>query len=721
MLSSRRLTAVTIGSLAVSLGLWGAGYLPAATAATTSTTYYFHGAGGQNDDANRANGDPSATFSTTAPTGTSESSQTGVGDRGNMAVPANPLTIYWVGDVTAGHYAGDLALDWYWDEATPNDVALKGSLDINVFSDVDVANSTGTLIGSATDVPVSPGVGSPAKNEAAVPINGDVSANLLIQVKAHFSNVGTSYTVHYDAAAVPSSFTLPAGGSPSPSPSPSATDTAPPPCTTFCFSTPLVLPKSGQAGDDNLDDTCYNPCGEPSLAVSPVDGTLYVSTPRTIVACCNTQSSPVWKSTDDGATWSNPIFPKGAEDATTGGDTELAVDKRGTVYEGELWLGSDSIYISSDKGQTWDWSPASHDLVADREWLAYEPKEDALYGYWDGFKGLMVAKAPLDTPLGSNAARFFPEHHLIVPECAAAVAVNCPDVPVDNVGDTPVIHQATSPGRPSVSPVDGTVYFPFPYQIAGKGIGIAYTEDGASSFKYSYVAGAGHGDFGDTGNDFPVSAVDAAGTLYVAWIEDKGDGYNLYLASSGDKGAHWTPPLEVSNGVSKTAVFPNVVAGAAGQVAVSWYGTQATGDPNGVPATAAWNVYATEIENATDQTPSVTTSIVDSAFHKGPICTHGLGCEGNSRNLLDFFDMQIDGKGQVGIVYTRDQAANPVKTEIAYSRQVNGCVLTAECAVSADLAEFPTQIAPVFFGVAVIGGLMLYRRRRRSGSPSPTR
>jgi hypothetical protein len=702
MLSSRRLTAVTIGSLAISLGSWGVGYLPTATAAATSTTYYFHGAADPNDDANRANGTPSATFDQTAPTGSSDSTQTGTGNA-NPDSGGNPLAVYWQGPF-AGRISGNMHFDWYWSTVNPTTTLAGETATVTIFGD-------GVKIGSG-DVALTIGT-SPTLNHSDVSgVDGVVAHELIVQVAVDHADTGRGVTAHYNSASSPSSFTVTTGADPVPDPTPTET-TPPPACTNFCFSTPLVLPKSGQAGADNLDDTCYNPCGEPSLAVSPVDGTLYVSTPRTIVACCNTQSSPVWKSTDDGATWSDPIFPKGAEDATTGGDTELAVDKRGTVYEGELWLGSDSIYISSDKGQTWDWSPASHDLVADREWLAYEPKEDALYGYWDGFKGLMVAKAPLDTPLGSNAARFFPEHHVIVPECAAAVAVNCPDVPIDNVGDTPVIHQATSPGRPSVSPVDGTVYFPFPYQIAGKGIGIAYTEDGASSFKYSYVAGAGHGDFGDTGHDFPVSAVDAAGNLFVAWIEDKGDGYNLYLASSGDKGAHWTPPLEVSKGVSKTAVFPNVVAGAAGQVAVSWYGTQATGDPNGVPAAAAWSVYATEIENATDQTPSVTTSIVESAFHKGPICTHGLGCTGNSRNLLDFFDMQIDGKGQVGIVYTRDQAANPVKTEIAYSRQVSGCVLTAECAVSADLAEFPTQIAPVFFGVAVIGGLMLYRRRRR--------
>src|SRR4029077_20359962 len=174
--------------------------------------------------------------------------------------------------------------------------------------------------------------------------------------------------------------------------------------TSLCFGSPVVLPASGNGGNSNLSDTCYNPCGEASLVVSPLDGELYVSTPRTIVICCNTIASPVWKSSDDGTTWSPPIFPSipGGNNPLTGGDTELAVDKRGGVYEGELWLGSDSIFISQDKGGTWSSSPASHSVGSDREWFVYSPSEDAIYGWWDGFSGLKVAKATLSTAAGSN-------------------------------------------------------------------------------------------------------------------------------------------------------------------------------------------------------------------------------------------------------------------------------------------------------------------------------
>ena len=496
---------------------------------------------------------------------------------------------------------------------------------------------------------------------------------------------------------------------PTPTPSPSGGGST---CTgAICFGDPVMLPASDVTGSTTA--TCYNPCGEPSLAVSPVDGTLYVSTPRTIVACCNSEASPVWKSSDDGATWSNPIFPSGAENATTGGDTELAVDKRGTVYEGELWLGSDSIYISPDQGSTWSWSPASHDVGADREWFAYAPGEDALYGFYDGFKGLMVVKAPLSTPAGSAAAQFFPIERLVVPECAAGLATNCPALPADSVAGTPILDGTVSPGRPSVAP-DGTVYFPFPYQVAGKGIGIASTSDGGTTFQYSYVTGAGKGVLGDTGNDWPVTAVDSAGNLYVAWIEDfgGGDGFAVYYAASTDKGATWTAPTEVSKGISNTAVFPNIVAGAPGQVAVSWYGTSTAGDPNSVP-NASWNVDAAETLDGTAAQPTFSTGTVQQNFHTGDICTNGLGCTGTTRELLDFFDMKVDSSGALLVVYARD-GANGSGTQIAFSRQMGGCALTkASCGLPNNTPEAPSVAGLAGAGLLATGIILLVGRRRR--------
>jgi hypothetical protein len=86
--------------------------------------------------------------------------------------------------------------------------------------------------------------------------------------------------------------------------------------------------------------------------------------------------------------------------------------------------------------------------------------------------------------------------------------------------------------------------------------------------------------------------------------------------------------------------------------------------------------------------------------------------------LLDFFDMQFDRTGNLGVVYTRDQVTNRAKTEIAYAYQTGGCLLTtADCAPSASLPEFPTQAAPVLLGAGLVGAFAVLRRRRRRAEP----
>jgi hypothetical protein len=157
------------------------------------------------------------------------------------------------------------------------------------------------------------------------------------------------------------------------------------------------------------------------------------------------------------------------------------------------------------------------------------------------------------------------------------------------------------------------------------------------------------------------------------------------------------------------------VAGAPGQVAVSWYGTQEKNDPNSVAPTASWDVFASSITNALSTTPSITTDDIQAGFHLGPICTHGIGCNPpESRNLLDFFDMQFDKTGNLGIVYARDQFANRGKTEIAYVHETSGCILTAaDCGPSANVPEFPREAAPAVIGALMLGSVILIRRRRQ--------
>ena len=171
--------------------------------------------------------------------------------------------------------------------------------------------------------------------------------------------------------------------------------------------------------------------------------------------------------------------------------------------------------------------------------------------------------------------------------------------------------------------------------------------------------------------------------------------------------------------MSATAVFPNLVAGAPGQVAVSWYGTSVKGDMNSSTdmAGASWNVYVSQTLNATAAQPAFATGVVQQNFHTGVLCTMGTGCSGDGRKLLDFFDMRIDPNGALLVVYTRDLGAS--NTQIAFARQTSGCMLSTPCSPGTSVPEFSAQAVAPIAGVGVVGAVLLLRRRRRGRRETP--
>nr|MDQ3879432.1 Ig-like domain-containing protein [Actinomycetota bacterium] len=360
----------------------------------------------------------------------------------------------------------------------------------------------------------------------------------------------------------------------------------------------------------------------------------------------------------------------------------------------ELYLANDSMFITGDEGRTWTSSPFSHDVGTDREWILYNPKDDALYGWYDGLKaGLETIRAPLGTPAGNKTALLAPEERVAVPAqptCASLVcAGHVNSDQLNEVNGVPVLQSAESPGIPAVNPDTGVVYFPFGYQVAGKGIGIAETTDGIN-FTYDYVTGAGHGSEVDVDNDFPVAAVDKSGTLYIAWVEDKGghgNAFHVYLSSK-KPGGSWVGPTDVSGAISATAVFPTMAAGSDGRVAIGWYGTNVAANNNDLNAmkNASWNVYVAESTNAASANPTFDQlEVVDPNFHTGTISTGGLGGSAD-RSLLDFFTLGIDNKsGNAMLTYTRDKGDG---TAIMFAKQSGGCnMLTNDPCAAAPSPE----------------------------------
>src|ERR1043166_3075699 len=108
---------------------------------------------------------------------------------------------------------------------------------------------------------------------------------------------------------------------------------------------------------------------EPGIDVGP-GGLIYINAPAGILSNLPGSASFLFRSSDGGATWTQT--PNGVRNLFPGGgDSDVAVDATdGTIYYSDLWLGSSTVSVSHDQGETWTASPLDGVIVEDRQWLA---------------------------------------------------------------------------------------------------------------------------------------------------------------------------------------------------------------------------------------------------------------------------------------------------------------------------------------------------------------
>jgi len=409
------------------------------------------------------------------------------------------------------------------------------------------------------------------------------------------------------------------------------------------FGTPVALPQS--AG-----------LGEPSLAMDSA-GRLFVTAPQ-ILGNITGGGSPVWTSSDGGATWPNPVAPVG--DPVSGGDTDLTVDSADNVFQTDLWLGNSALAVSTDHGQSFVANEYGHVQPGDdRPWLAYAKTANVLYLAYDGVDGVHVAHTlPLASPLLGLSTPF---DVIAVPESAIASPL---------IAGLPLRECVCPPGGIAVDQVSGSVYVSYSRQNGGGvggGIGVARSDDGGITWTQMNIPDAGSsGSAFDSEWNFAPVKVDSLGNVYVAWGESqnvKQDNAGNNIASGGvairyswssDHGATWHAPVTLSTTTS-TNVFPTMDVVSPGVVDIAWYGSSATGDPNLVPAAASWDLVFTQVTGATS-TPVFTPSVAVSGIHKGCVQSGGFaGC--SDRTLLDFFQLVVDHQGLADVIYTAGQAS----------------------------------------------------------------
>ncbi len=294
--------------------------------------------------------------------------------------------------------------------------------------------------------------------------------------------------------------------------------------------------------------------------------------------------------------------------------------------------------------------------VTDDDGVNWIPSQGA--GFGSGFDHQTVGGGPFHAPVPAPPSPAYPN---AVYYCSQDVAfANCalsvnggltygPAVPMYNLLQCAGLHGHIKLGA------DGTAYVPNA-SCAGpvnpNENGVAVSEDNGITWTVRTVPGTAGG-----GSD-PSVAVDDAGRLYLGFVE--GDRFPA-VAVSDDKGLNWTNVYDVGAMVGvKNAVFPAMVAGGPGRAAMAFYGTTQDGAVNDFDSEGVWHLYVAHTYDGGASWITVNATPDD------PLQRGGIHLGGGShihRNLLDFFDADLDAQGRMTIGYADGCLGRCVSTE----------------------------------------------------------
>ena len=433
----------------------------------------------------------------------------------------------------------------------------------------------------------------------------------------------------------------------------------------------LLAPSASRAGTPArhfsrpiaIDHTAGNSTGEPSIDVGP-DGAIYVVAPDGpgvrapgALGAPGLGGSLIWRSDDKGAHWS---FLGSYDVPTGGGDTDVVVAPNGHLYASGLsYAACSTVSTSTNRGATFLPVPIAGcgqiPLANDREWNALDGNDtlftvigDTVTGGIDLIRSAVdnpVVLPSLQIPVSGGTDHEWPGTVAVDQRNGMTYTVWQTTGSPDDCDDVRCAVPASSitPDRIMVSALPrGATTAPAPIQVASR--------------RY------------DAFDSFVSNAVDRTGRVYVVWSERHptlGQTWTM-LASSADAGRHWSAPVKVNVG-PRTTTFPWVTAGDGGRIAVSYYGTSATGSsPQRVAKDATWQVYsAFSVDGGRTFSEQRTTG----DMNIGQICTSGTGCSSGGRNLLDFFETAADRNGCLVTTFTDNSSGTPY---VSFVRQTSG-------------------------------------------------
>ena len=528
-----------------------------------------------------------------------------------------PLTLSAPAGFPANSINVTIHIDFTPATGNPGGAGLDG-LDVWIFdsgSNVIGSATTGASPGVATAIHVNPG-------SYTVEISGEAAAN------------SQTYTGSASAVVAPSSPPL-----------------ATPATTQLTFAPATVVSPTILGGEPQISYERPLAAAKPGAGLDPARG--YIDWP----VSSRTMIGTLWRTTNGGDSYRQLVDlscgPRQVPNCFTGGGGDTV--NRVNNYDGTLMFGDqeslaqEAFASSIDHGdsfplarQTPVTSPATG---VDRQWISTVDKPGVMAG-----------------PISSFELAGLYSYHL--PDVGEVVA---------GVGTDGIV-------RPGIAEFQGVTQSGpsrIDTQAGSHGSGWFYQSfRDASSFK---VAVAPLGQYqlptaytvntvtSDVPQVFPWITLDAQGNLYAVWVAPDG---NLYLSFSrindpandptatppGIPATRWSPKVRINPTSVGSTVFPEVVAGDSGRVAITYMGTpDYSGKSDGAPASTRWVTYAAISLNALDSAPVFQTGLVSHRIaHVGSICTNGTTCvvpPQGDRSLLDMIDVTMDSDGRASVVF----------------------------------------------------------------------
>ena len=290
------------------------------------------------------------------------------------------------------------------------------------------------------------------------------------------------------------------------------------------------------------------------------------------VAGYNRVRPGLWKSADNGATWTRVDVGTASQGAVGNSDVDLAIAPDGTLYfvsmgyDNKLREGTHvAIGVSRDVGATWRWTTVSRMRFDDRPWIDVAPDGTA-HVVWNDGNGVNHSVSRDGGITWTRMARVHDRggssHLAVGPHGEIAVRI--------------------TPGAASSNKCD-----------EGTDLVAISADAGATWRKHAAPGSPRASGCGDDARAIPrwvdPIAWDAAGALHALWTTPAG----VWVGRSQDQGATWTNARIADDA---DAYFPYLVARAEGELAATWF--------TGVDSTLRWRVARVNVRGTTSANTS---------------------------------------------------------------------------------------------------------------------